>query len=352
MKLFRLKVARLGFALIGALAVAACGGGGSGLPFSTPSGAGSASSSALRLDAQLYVASAEPYFVNAYRLPLVDREEPIVQVTGVNEPVPLANDFRHLYVGSYDDSVIYTFALPLSQNALRNSAAPSRFVTPFAKTPHHRIRCGNLLRAFCAGVGDPSGLAVADKYLYVAGSGSSDHEVLQYALPLRRSEVASGSVTGFSPTDFLSIAAENGTLYVASTTAGTVGAYSLPLTPNQPPEYTIDTAVQYDGATGVAVDRRCHHLYVSLYTLGQIYDYKLPYRASELPTILQVDPQSGPYAIDAGDDHLFISDDTAGAVEAFPLPLSALSIPDAVVPFDGFAAGVTVRSRYSSHPCR
>jgi hypothetical protein len=28
--------------------------------------------------------------------------------------VPLANHFRHLYVGSFDDGVIYTFGLPLS----------------------------------------------------------------------------------------------------------------------------------------------------------------------------------------------------------------------------------------------
>ncbi|HEY1655850.1 MAG TPA: hypothetical protein VGF86_12135 [Candidatus Tumulicola sp.] len=139
-------------------------------------------------------------------------------------------------------------------------------------------------------------------------------------------------VTGFSQPDFLSIATENRTLYVASTTAGTVGAYSLPLTPNQPAEYIISTARQYDGATGVAADRRCHHLYVSLYTLGQVYDYKLPYRPSEPPTILQVDPHVGTYGIAVGDDHLFI--------------------PDAIVPFAGSGTGIMVRSRYSSRPCR
>ncbi|HEY1655848.1 MAG TPA: hypothetical protein VGF86_12125 [Candidatus Tumulicola sp.] len=347
-----MKSARFGLALIGALAVAACGDGRSSLPDSTFSPATSASSPGLHLDAELYVASASPYFFNAYRLPLSGSADPIAHETEVSEPVPLANDFRHLYVGSFNDGVIYTFSLPLSDNGFRGSSPRGRFVTPFARQKRRVPRCGSLRRAFCAGVGDPSGLAVADKYLYVAGDGTSGNEVLQYALPLRRPQVPSGSVTGFSQIDFLSIAAENGTLYVASTTAGTVGAYSLPLTPNQSAEYTIDTARQYDGATGVAVDRRCHHLYVSLYALGQIYDYKLPYRPSEPPTILQVDPYVGPYGIAVGDDHLFVTDDTAGGVEAFPLPLTSMSIPDAIVPFAGFGAGVTIRSRYSSRPCR
>lgn len=352
MKSLEMKPARLGLALIGALAVPACGDARSNLPVSTFSPATSASSSELHLNAELYVASAAPYFFNAYRLPLFDSEAPIAHETGVNEPVPLANDFHHLYIGSFDDGVIYTFGLPLSRNGLRSSATRGRFVMPFAREKRHVPRCGNIPGAFCAGVSDPSGLAVADKYLYVAGESTSGDEVLQYALPLRRSEVPSGSVTGFSQIDFLSIAAENGTLYVASTTGGTVGAYSLPLMPNQPVEYTINTAVQYDGATGVAVDRRCHHLYVSLYTLGQIYDYKLPYRPSEPPTILQVDPRSGPFGIAVGDDHLFVTDDTAGEIEAYPLPLTSLSIPDAIVPLAGSGAGVTIRSRYSSHLCR
>ncbi len=347
-----MKSARFGLALIAALAVAACGDASSSLPASTFAPATSTSSSGLHLEAELYVASATPYFFNAYRLPLLDGAEPIAHETGVNEPVPLANDFRHLYVGSYDDSVIYTFGLPLSNNGLRASSARDRFVTPFARQKRQVPRCGGLRRAFCAGVGDPSGLAVADKYLYVAGAGTSGNEVLQYALPLRKPELPSGSVTGFSQLDFLSIAAENGTLYVASTTAGTVGAYSLPLMPNQPAEYTISTARQYDGATGVAVDRRCRHLYVSLYTLGQIYDYKLPYRPSAPPTILQLDPHAGPYGIAVGDDHLFVTDNTAGGIEAYPLPLTSMSIPDANVPFAGSGTGVTVRSRYSSRPCR
>jgi hypothetical protein len=343
---------RLGLALIGAMATAACGDARSSLPGTAFFPAASPSWSASHLDRELYVASSEPYFFDAYQLPLHDGEEPSAHETQVNEPVPLANDFRHLYVGSFDDSVIYTFGLPLSQNGSRSPAARGRFVTPFAKRTGRALRCGSLRHAVCAGVSEPSGLAVADKYLYVAGGGPKGQEVLQYALPLKGSEVPSGSVTGFSRTDFLSVAAENDTLYVASTTAGTVGAYSLPLTSNQPPIYTIKTAVQYDGATGVAVDHRCHHLYVSLYALGQIYDYKLPYQTSETPTILQVDPHLGPYGIAVGDGHLFITDDSAGGIKAYRLPLTSLSTPDATIPFDGLGSGITVRSRYSGRQCR
>ena len=335
--------------LLGALAVSACGGAERSIPVASGS---SAISRTVRSNTQLYVASSSPYFFNAYQLPLVNDEEPFASETGVNEPVALANDFRHLYVGSLDDGVIYTFDLPLLRNTASRSAARGRFVTPFARRHGPALRCGNHRHPFCPGVGDISGLAVTDRYLYVAGQGPAASEVLQYALPLRPSETPSGSITAFPAIDFLSIAAQNRTLYVASTTAGTVTAYTLPITTNQAPEYTLDTARQIDGVTGVAADRRCRHLYVSLWTFGQIYVYKLPYTAGELPTILQEAAQGSGFGIAVGDDHLFVTVDPFKSISAYPLPITSQSQPDANVPFEGSPAGVTIRSRYAGTPCQ
>ena len=61
----------------------------------------------------LYVTSASPYFFNGYRLPLHNGEEATLTETGVNEPVPIADDGRDLYVGSFDDGTIFTYSLPL-----------------------------------------------------------------------------------------------------------------------------------------------------------------------------------------------------------------------------------------------
>jgi hypothetical protein len=299
---------------------------------------------------ELYVASAEPYFFSAYALPLVSGETPSFTSTSVNEPVPVAQDSEHLYVGSFDDGVIYQYNLPLppilAPPALVHHAA---YIAPFSRAPMLAPQQCDPPQSFCPGLAELSGLAVTDKYLYVAGSTGLSHEVLQYALPLTESEVPSGSVIGFSYSDFLGIAAQNRTLYVASTTAGTVGAYALPLTLNQQPKYTISTASQDTGATGVAIDRGCHHLYVSLLEYDAVYVFKLPYITGVPPTVLHVNSSTGsPYGIAISASNLFV---TAGDIFAYPLPLTSESVPDAVVPFSGFSTGVTTLYPYLNRRC-
>ena len=68
-------------------------------------------------------------------------------------------------------------------------------------------------------------------------------------------------------------------LYIASTTAGTVSGYRLPLRDDETPSYTITTIPQIDGAVGVAVDGEGSHLYISLYAVGyttDVYEYGFP----------------------------------------------------------------------------
>ncbi|MGC1379580.1 MAG: hypothetical protein WA814_01010, partial [Candidatus Baltobacteraceae bacterium] len=61
----------------------------------------------------LYVTSASPSFFNEYRLPLRSDEAPTLTETGINEPVPIADNGRNLYVASFDDSEVFTYKLPL-----------------------------------------------------------------------------------------------------------------------------------------------------------------------------------------------------------------------------------------------
>jgi hypothetical protein len=305
---------RYGFMLVCALALAACAGNGAGLPppqsdaILHPVPAATAAPQAR----QLFVTSAAPYFFDAYALPLHSREHPSLRETGVNEPVPIANDARTLYVGSFEDGKIYAYDLPLT---------------------------GKRGTAFRAGLGDLSGLAVGEGYLYVAGEGPRGEEVLAYQLPLIAGEKPAASVTGFSSLDFLNVATRNRTLYIASTSDGTVGAYRLPLEDGARPDYTIEAVPQDNGAIGVAVDRAGRHLFVSMCEFGEIYDYTLPYHRGEKPTILDVKSETGPYGIAAGADRLFV---TAGSLLAYPLPLKPGAIPVATVPFrHGAAAGIS-----------
>jgi hypothetical protein len=276
----------------------------------------------------LYVTSAVPYFFNEYRLPLYRGERAAVTETGVNEPVPIADDGHDLYVGSYDDSTIYTYPLPLSsksQDAMKGAAGDAaRYIPPFAgnlsNILNSRVKPS---RGVYLGVGDPTGLAVSDGYLYVAGG-----KVLAYKLPLVSGESPSGSVTGVGSSSFdaWSICVQRDTLYVGSVTTGAVGAYHLPLTNNAIPEYTIPTLAQTDGAMGVAVDPNGTHLYVSLYYPGSIYQYRLPYHMGEVPTVLQLNPQAQgrPYGVAVGDDRLFV---TAHDILEYRLPLTVHSKP-------------------------
>jgi hypothetical protein len=305
---------RCGLVLIGTLVLAACAGNGAGssLPLSQSDAIlrPALAATAEPRERQLFVTSAAPYFFDAYALPLHGRERPSIHETGVNEPVPIANDGRTLYVGSFEDGRIYAYDLPLT-------AKPGT--------------------AFPAGLGDLSGLAVGEGYLYVAGEGPRGEEVLAYLLPLIAGEKPSASVTGFSSFDFLNVATRNRTLYIASTSAGTVGAYHLPLGDGARPDYTIKTVPQDDGATGVAVDGSGAHLYVSLCEFGDIYDYRLPYRPGETPAILDVESETGgsPYGIAVGGDRLFV---TAGSLLAYALPLKPGVMPEATVPFARAAA--------------
>jgi hypothetical protein len=338
------------------LALGACGGNGGGVSgvsltpqlqaTSTPP---KVSATMHRLSGQkLYVTSAFPFFFDAYRLPLHGGAMPKKTEMGVNEPVPIVDDGRDLYVGSFDDGTIYTYPLPLSNKAQKattaaaaTAASEDAYVAPFsAGRSADPTGLPAMNQGLPSGLTNLSGLAVSDNYLYVAGVSFmlGESEVLEYRLPLAAGEAPSGSVAGF-PFDFLGLTASNHTLYVASTVAGTVGAYRVPLTTDEPPRYTIATKPQSDGAVGVAVE--CdRHLYVSLYTTGDVYEYRLPYRSGESHKTLDV--QSGasgglPYGVAVGEGHLFV---TAGSILSYRLPLSSGTAPEAIVPFAGFAAGV------------
>ncbi len=300
----------------------------------------------------LYVTSASPYFFNEFPLPLHNGEAPTLTETGVNEPVPIADDGRDLYIGSFDDGTISTYRLPLTSNlpprklALAAGASEEPYIAPFSGA-HPPKPAGSPVtnEGIPSGLGDLSGLAVSGGYLYVAGEGSFGNEVLEYRLPFVPSEVPSGSVTGFSGIDFLGVAARDHTLFVASTTAGTVRAYHLPLRSNETPSYTIPTVPQIDGAVGVAVDGS--HLYVSLYGLpsgaNDVYEYRLPYRDSEAPRMLDVASQDGynkPYGVAVSKHHLFVG--AGQVIVSYRLPFTSGMMPEAVVPFpEGDASDVS-----------
>jgi hypothetical protein len=268
-------------------------------------------------------------------------------MTGVNEPVPIANDNNDLYVGSFDEGTVYTYPLPLAPAFDRSAPATGynkdSYAAPFART-RRRGPQGTPSPTSSGGVPsgltDLSGLASDGQHIYIAGAGPRDDRVLEYRLPFVTGEKPSGSVTGFSMFDFIGIAISNKTLYVASTVNGTVGAYTLPLKAHERPEYTIGTSPQSDGASGVAVNGNGTRLYVSLYSIGIVNEFKLPYEPGAKPKVLEVESETGgrPYGISVAGNHLFV---TAGNVYAYRLPFTSNSQPDAVVPFsDGFAAGV------------
>ncbi len=293
----------------------------------------------------LYVTSASPYFFSAYGLPLHNGALPRLNETGVSEPVPVTDSGRDLYVGSFDEGTIYVYPLPLAVSTAdgrRSGAVPHEsYNRPLSGSRSiFAARQSTTDGGIPSGLGDLSALAVAGGRLYAAGAGPADHEVLEYKLPLVAGEVPSARLVGFPNLDFLSLAAKNGTLYVASTTDGTVAAYRLPLRKAEAPEYTITTAPQINGATGVAVNAECSYLYVSLFAFGDVYEYRLPYHAGEVPTVLDVRSESSgglPYGIAVAEDHLFV---TADSILAYRIPLALNATPKASISFDGFAAGV------------
>jgi hypothetical protein len=345
-----LKPVRL-FFLLNALLLSACSANGASSPNSTGASmmpslltdsnlASSSYPTPKRHKLNLYVASAQPYFFDEYSLPLRQGEQPVVTETGVNEPVPIADDGHNLYVGSYDDSTIYTYPLPLSPASQRTlhdaTTKPHPYVPPFAgKLAALSQPTMTVTGAVDSGVGDPSGLAVNNGYLYVAGD-----EVLAYKLPLVPNEVPAGSITGAGSQSFdaWSVCAQGDMLYVASVVTGTVTAYHLPLKLNATAQYSIPTLPQSDGAMSVAVDRSGAYLYVSLYDPGLLYQYALPYRNGETPTVVHINSQTQgrPYGIAIGDRHLFV---TASNILDYRLPLTSSSRPAAVLRFQSNQPG-------------
>ena len=347
--------------LIGALLLTACGGGGSSgistMPSTLPAVATVQHVSAttrLSSDQNLYVTGGQGFA--EYRLPLHNGEAPTLTETGLYEPVPIADDGRDLYVGEFVTGWISMYRLPLTASpprprvALAASAPKEPYVAPFSGAhPAKPAGARPTNEGFSSGLADLSGLAVSDGYVYVAGSsfsvpgiGTSGQEVREYHLPFVPGEAPSGSLAGFSGPDFLGIAARNHTLYVASTTAGTVRAYHLPLRSNERPNYTIPTIPQTDGAVGVAVDGDGSHLYVSLYGVSysssDVYEYRLPYRDSEAPRMLDVASQDGynkPYGLAVSKHHLFVG--AGGAIVSYRLPFTSGMMPEAVVPPGGSA---------------
>ncbi len=243
-------------------------------------------------------------------------EEPVLTETGVNEPVPITDNGRELYVGSFNDGLIYRYPLPL-------------IVQPPGD-------------GFFPGMSDLSALALDGHRLYVAGRGNDGYEVREFRLPLKSGEKPSRFITGFSFFDFLGMATRKKTLYVASATAGTIAAYPLPLRAHEKAEFTILTTPQDDGATGVGLDRNASHLYVSLFGTGKVYEYALPYNPGDMPKVLDVLAQTNqfPYGVAVGSRRLFIT--TNGSLLSYRLPFTSHMKPVANLPFAGSPAGVAV----------
>lgn len=346
-----MKHARLAFAAAAVLVLAACAGRAQtsgdgmipsgGVPDSTAISRGHGALPPAALGRILFVASANPYFVNAYALPLTKNSLPVTSLLGVNEPVPLAVEKEHLFVGSFDDSAVYRFTLPL------NAQAVPQKVRLGGLAP---VQQGTLLGKTLLNVGDPSGLAVGRDFFYVAGIGSNGtSEVLAYKAPIVSGEMPSATIE-YKSFDFIGIATANDTLYAASVNQGTVRAYSLPLSTGESPLLTIHIPRQSDAAIGVAASPSS--LYVTNFSSGEVVVYPLPYKSGESPTTLDLKSADGgnnpgPYGIAVDRAFLYV---TAGPVYAhqqgsvfqYRLPIVAGEKPAAILPFDGLATGVAV----------
>src|SRR5579863_8185609 len=177
--MFRLT-AKFALQLVAALALAGCGSGGQSLIVATPPRLpladpeiGHAAGPAERSKEHLYVASANPYFVNEYTLPLRSDELPLLSLTNVNEPVPVVDDGSDLYVGSFNDGAIYVFALPLpAYLGGSKQSHRSAYVEPFSRDhPASFATPPAAPGSIASGLDDLSGLTVEDGFLYVAGAG-------------------------------------------------------------------------------------------------------------------------------------------------------------------------------------
>ncbi len=171
-----MKQSSFALAAMLSIGIASCAGGGQ-----TPyTGAGPDFQRAVTTEAaaasdaeQLFVASADPFFVDDFALPVGDSSMPAHVLQNVNEPVPLAVDAHHLFVGSLDDSIIYRYDLPISGGAapqtislggLRTASSHGAFRPPLSGLGDAKP---------VLDIGDPTGIAVGNGFLYVAGVGNN-----------------------------------------------------------------------------------------------------------------------------------------------------------------------------------
>ena len=246
--------------------------------------------------------------VSEFRLPIHDHERATARAGGMRQPAAVTADARHLYVGSYNVGTIYTYDLPLTKHA-----TPELFSAP-------------------TGV---SGLACSGRYIYVAQPSG----VLEYRLPLVAGEKPSGQIGGYG-SDFIGLAARNGTLFVASSIEGTVSGYHLPLR-HAPPYFTIQMKPEIDSSVRLVVGLDGTDLYVARTWDSNVYDFRLPYHANEVPTIVSLGWSNYAGGLGVSHDHIFVT--VGKEVRAYPLPLFPFSAPDASMdlPYDGGALSIS-----------
>lgn len=290
---------------------------------------------------QLFVASADPYFVDDFALPMTNTSMPAHVLQNIDEPVPLAVDAQHLFVGSFDDGVIYRYHLPLS-----GSAMPQRISLGGLRTSSARGTFRAPLSGLGGGatgvldIGVPSGIAVGNGFLYVAGAGNNGKEQVQaYATPVTSGAMPTATIQ-YDAIDFLGVATAGNALYIASTTEGTIRAFATPLHSGQTPLFTINIRPQQDAAIGITVGGK---IYVTDYSTGEVLVFALPYHSDETPVRLNMRIANGgsnpfPYAVAVDREHLFVS--ASNGVYQYDLPITPKEMPSAVAPFSGSAAGV------------
>ncbi|HEV3152409.1 MAG TPA: hypothetical protein VGZ02_01245 [Candidatus Baltobacteraceae bacterium] len=324
-----MKISRfLSLPVVLAIVLAACSGPGQ-QTLSTPSVTGDVRTQSSADPGEMLFAAGTSE-VDGFALPLSNDSKPVVRLTDVNEPIPVAVGPQDLFVGSFSDGDIFRFKLPLTASStgerLPVRLAPKQFATAF-QTPLSGAASGP---SPVIAIGTPSGLAVDQGYLYVAGAAANGRfQVQAFARPVTGGETPAAVIKGYSSIDFLGLAAEGDTLFVASTTQGTIRAFTLPLTSGAVPRYTLHIPPQQNAAIGVAT--RHHILYVTNYSTGEVLAYTLPHPAK--PVRLDLKPANNgsnpaPYAVTASDKYLYVS---GNAIYQYRLPVSAGEKPSAII---------------------
>lgn len=281
---------------------------------------------------QILFAASLSYDVAAFGIPFTKNSIPVAALN-VDEPVPLAVGKHNLFVGSFSDGAVYRYKLPLTAGdageklpiGFGGAQPASRYRNPLSELASKAV----------VNVGVPSGIAVGRDTLFVAGASQSGREeVLAYSRPISAGQAPYATLT-YGSNDFLSLASAGNTLYVASTTLGTVRAYATPLTTNAKPEYTIHFAPQTNAAISVAVSDA---IYVTDYTDGDVLVYHLPYRNGEAPITLDLKSADQgnnpvPYGVAADRTHLYVSGLSSDAIYQYRLPIVAGEKPGAALSF-------------------